>query len=130
MELWRIAFRAFVPSLPQEGLVALREAAQSNDPDLLQGQTTLPPAFSTCQDWPCEGGCAVSYAFWRGGLVTVGEVEEAFAQACYEADVRLKEPAGCRHWLNRFDEGERTVVLAELLVEVEFALGLRGDPVE
>ena len=71
------------------------------------------------QDWPVEAACALGYCGWQGdGLETVGEVEEFFARACFEADQRLGEPAACRWFLNWFDDTPRDEMRRELLAEV------------
>jgi hypothetical protein len=85
------------------------------------------------QDWPVEAACALGFSGWQGdGLETVGEVEEFFAKVCYEADVRLGEPAACRWFLNWFDDTPRDEMRRELLEEVEYSLAERlgGDSVE
>jgi hypothetical protein len=127
MESWRTVWRkGFVPVLPTTGLLALREALQSDDPRLTQGSTTTPPPLLCVQDWDVEGACALGFCGWNGeGLVTVGEVEEFFARVCFEADQRLGEAAACRWFLNWFDDTPRPQMLRELLEEVEFALSAR-----
>ena len=57
---------------------------------------------------------------------TVGQVEEFFAKACYQADQRLGEPAACRWFLNWFDNTPRAEMRRELLAEVELALAVRA----
>jgi hypothetical protein len=80
------------------------------------------------QGWPCEGACLVGYAGWKGEhLETVGDVEEYFARACFEADQRLGEPAGCRWLLNFFDDTPRDEMRRELLFEVERELERRDE---
>ncbi|MBL8867925.1 MAG: hypothetical protein JNK93_20395 [Planctomycetia bacterium] len=131
MESWRNVWRnGFVPTLSEPGLAALRDALRGDDARLTQGSTTTPPPLLCVQDWPCEGACALGFCGWQGeGLTTVGEVEEYFARACYEADHRLGEPAACRHFLNWFDDTPRGAMRRELLAEVELALATRV-PVE
>jgi len=53
----------------------------------------------------------------------VAEVEEFFARACFEADQRLGEPAGCRWFLNWFDETPRDEMRRLLFAEVKHQLG-------
>jgi hypothetical protein len=128
IEAWRWCWRqGFAPLLSAEGLVALRDALVRDDQTLLQGATTCPPPMRCVQDWPCEGACAVGFAFWRGdGLDTVSEIDEAFARASFEASERLGERAGCRHLLNFWDETPREKAREALLPEVELALRERG----
>jgi hypothetical protein len=127
MESWRKIWRTGVaPLLSEAGLLALREALKNDDPRLLQGSTTTPPPLQCVQDWPVEGACAVAYAGWQGdGLKTVAQVEEYFAGMCFEIDKRVGEPAGCRWFLNFFDETPRNEMFALLLPEVELELERR-----
>lgn len=127
MESWRKVWRdGFAPCISTDGLVALRDALASGDPRLVQGSTTLPPPLMCVQDWPCEKSDAIGFCGWQGdGLDTVGEVEEYFARACFEADHRLDEPAACRWFLNWFDNTPRDEMRRELLAEVELALQSR-----
>ena len=124
MELWRNVWRnGFVPVLSSFGLIQLREALEYDDPRLLQGATTSPPPLIGVQEWLVEACDALGYCGWQGhGLLTVGEVENYFARCCFEADERLGEPAGCRWFLNWFDDTPRHDMRRELLAEVELAL--------
>ena len=128
MESWRTIWRdGFVPVLSTRGLVALREALESDDPRLVQGATTAPPPLMCVQDWPVEAACALGLCGWLGdGLTTVGQVEEHFARCCFEADQRMGEPAACRWFLNWFDDTPRDEMRCELLAEVVLALALRA----
>jgi len=127
MDSWKLVWRnGFVPCLSTIGLEALRDALRADDLRLAQGATTTPPPIMCVGDWPVEAACALGFCGWQGeGLETVGEVEEFFARACYEADIRLGEPAGCRWFLNWFDDTPRTAMRMELLAEVELALAER-----
>lgn len=120
MEPWRRAFReGFAPLFSDDGLAALALALETDDPRLIQGETVSPPQRTECQDWPVEAACLVAYGGWRGDeLDTVAEVGEFFAQMCFEADMRLNESAGCRWFLNQFDDWPREVMRRELLPEV------------
>jgi hypothetical protein len=127
MESWQRAWRIGVaPQLSTAGLQALRQALVSNDPKLLQGATCSPPPLQCVQDWQVEAACAIGYCGWQGdGLNTVGEVEEHFARTCFEADKLLGEPAGCRWWLNWFDETPREQMRTALLAEIDRNLAER-----
>ncbi len=129
MESWRLVFRdGFVPVLSTAGLIAVRDALRTDDPRLMQGATTTPPPLMCVQDWPCEAACALGFCGWQGDdLLTVGDVEEFFARACFEADQRLGEPAACRWFLNWFDDTPRDQMRRELLEEIELALRGRDD---
>jgi hypothetical protein len=127
MESWRKVWRDGVePLLSMEGLQALKQGLVSDDSRLMQGATTTPPPLMCVQDWPVEAACALGYCGWVGdGLETVGEVEEFFARMCFEIDQRLGEPAGCRWFLNWYDETPRDEMRSALLAEVERALAQR-----
>jgi hypothetical protein len=78
------------------------------------------------QEWPVEGCCAVGFCAWQGeGIDSVGGVEEFFANACFEADQRLGDPAACRWFLNWFDDTPRDQMRQLLLKEVEHTLRQR-----
>lgn len=127
MTAWKRTFReGFAPSFSTKGLEALAEALRADDPHLMQGGTTDPPPLMCVQDFPCECACPVAFVGWKGEeLETVGEVEEFFAKACFEADQRLGEPAACRYLLNWVDDSSRDVLRKELLAEVEVVLAER-----
>lgn len=127
MDSWRKVWRdGMEPLISTEGLEALRQALRRDDPRLVQGATTTPPPLMCVQDWPVEAACALGFCAWQGdGLETVGEVEEFFARACFEADQRLGEPAGCRWFLNWYDETPREEMRRLLLEEVARSLALR-----
>jgi hypothetical protein len=84
--------------------------------------------LTTVSEWPCEAACAVSFAGWQGErLETVVEVQEFFGRTCYAADNAIGESAGCRWFLNWFDETPRDVMRPLLLEEVELALKGRAN---
>lgn len=120
-------FREHVaPLLSTAGLTALRDALASDDPRLLQGATTTPPALVSRQDWPVEAACALTYPGWQGdGLETVADAEEGFAKLCFNIDQSMGEPGGCRWFTNWYDETPRDEMRRLLLPEVEAALALR-----
>ena len=98
----------------------------NDDPRLLQGATSSPPPLACVQDWPIEGACALGYCGWQGdGLETVSQVEEFFAQVCFEVDKTLGEPAACRWFLNWFDDTPRDEMRRELLIELQRTLAQR-----
>jgi hypothetical protein len=127
MESWRKVWREGLASqISTAGLESLRAALISDDARLLQGATTSPPPLQCVQDWPVEAACGLSYCGWQGdGLESVAEVEEYFAQRCFEADQILGEPAACRWFLNWFDETPREEMRRLLLGEVNRTLAQR-----
>jgi hypothetical protein len=129
MENWRRVWReGLVPELAATGLEALRQGLRNDDKELIQGSTTFPPPLQLTQDCQVAGACAVGYAGWKSeNLRTVGEVEEFFARACLAADQRLSEPAGCRWFLNWYDETPRAEMRRILLDELNQVLALKQD---
>jgi hypothetical protein len=125
---WQHAWRqGIAPSLSTGSLRVLRDALEQDDPRLVQGRTTTPPPLEAIEAWPCEQACALGFACWLGlGLVTVAQVEEAFALACAKADERLGEPAGVRWFLNWYDDAPRAQMRRELLAEVNVTLAERA----
>jgi len=87
VETWRKVWRdGLAPVLSTKGLLALSDALAKDDPRLIQGATTTPPPFQCVLDWPCESADVIGFCAWQGdGLETIGEVEEFFAKACFEA---------------------------------------------
>ena len=128
MESWRKVWReGIAPSLSTSGLESLRHALRVDDDRLLQGATTSPPPLQCVQDWPVEAACVIGLCAWQGeGMDKVGEVEEFFGRVCREADERLKEAAGCRYFLNWYDDTPRDNMRRELLGEVENELARRS----
>lgn len=124
MESWKRVWREGVaPLLSDDALVALRDGLERDDPKLIQGATTTPPPLQCVQDWPVEAACALGYCGWQGeGLETIAEVEEYFARMCYDIDARLYEVAGCRWFLNWFDETPRQEMRPDLLEEVRIEI--------
>ncbi|HZU35411.1 MAG TPA: hypothetical protein VFA18_05865 [Gemmataceae bacterium] len=105
---------------------ALARALETDDSQLLQGATTSPPPLESLKDWPVEAACPIGLALWKGNdLVTVGDVEEAFARLCMAVDFTLGEPSATRYALNWIDDGEWALVRQELLAEVRRALAER-----
>ncbi len=129
MESWRLVWRdGFAPALSTRGLEALRDALRDDDPRLIQRGTSLPTADAGPGGAEVEAACALGFCGWHAdSLVTVDEVGEFFARACFEADQRLGEPAACRWFLSWFDGTPRDEMRRELLAEVERALGDRRE---
>jgi hypothetical protein len=68
----------------------------------------------------------IGYCGWQGdGLESVAQVDEFFARICFEVDQRLGEPAGCRWFLNWFDDLPRQEVRTQLRAEVTRTLAQR-----
>lgn len=127
MEAWRKVWRdAIVPLMSDEALHALYRGLINDDPRLCQGKTTEPPPLLAIQDFDVEQACAISYCGWQGdGLNTVGEVENKFAQLCFECDNLLGEPGGVRWFLNWYDETPRDMMRRELIEEVNREISIR-----
>lgn len=126
MENWRATFRnGFAPTLPVEGLEYVAELLRTDSKKLIQGATTAPDPISANKHHLAEAACFLGACGMGVGRATVDEVEAFFAEACWNADHRLGEPAACRHFLNWFDDTPRSAMRRELLAEVEQALAER-----
>jgi hypothetical protein len=128
---WRETFRrGIVPQLSRRQLERLRKAVADNDPRLLQGATTQPPPLQCVQDWPVEAACLMGFCGWMPGdtakdpceLETVADVEEAFAQMAFRCDEMIGIPAGCRFFMNPYDDWTREEMRLNLLPEIDRAI--------
>lgn len=126
--------KGVLPHFSDDALAYARHALMARDEMWVQGATTSPPPLQCTQDWPIECGCFVALLSWgeftttTGLHPTVGEVEERFAKACYQADLDVGEPAGCRWLLNWHDEDPRDEVKAVLIHELDAELKRRHTP--
>lgn len=126
VQTWRTVFReGFAPILPTHGLEYVAELLRNDSPELIQGATTDPPPLMANKDWDARATCFLGACGMGIGRRTVGEVGDFFAQACWDADQRIGEPAACRWFLNWFDETPRAEMRRELLAEVERVLAAR-----
>jgi hypothetical protein len=127
MENWRRVWRdGFSCVLSDAALAAIRDGLKKDDPALIQGSTSDPLPLMCNRDLPACGACLISYGLWIGdGMGTVEEVEHAFSLACFNADQLLKEPGGCRWFLNYWDDAPRREAFAEVLLEVERTINQR-----
>jgi hypothetical protein len=128
MNAWQQTWReGFAPRLSTAGLRALQQALIDDDPRLVQGVTTSPPALETLGDWSVEAACALTFCGWQGeGLDTVEKAMGYFERLCREADEALGEPAACRLFLHWFDETPRAQMRRELLAEAQRVLADRS----
>jgi len=124
MERWRRVWRdGIAPLLSHSQRLALQDALRLDDPQLLQGRTSAPPALEANKSRAVEGACAIGWCGWRGdGLRTVGEVEAFFERLCADVDAACNEPAACRYFLNWYDDTPRAMMRRELLAEVTLLL--------
>lgn len=122
MTAWRNAWRVgYYPLMSNEAVKAILDGLLADDEKIIQSATTSPPPLQCVQDWPCEGADPIGYGAWKGdGLETVGEVEEYFARMCFEADKRMGEPAGCRWFLNWWDETPRHEARVKMVWELRY----------
>ena len=124
MDLWKKVWRkGVVPLLSREELIILKKALENDDPRLIQGATSNPPPLQCVMDWDCEGACLLGFIRWQSRrLITVGDVEEEFADFCFHIDQNIGEPAGCRWLLNHYDETPRNEMIRDFLEEIDVAL--------
>jgi hypothetical protein len=129
VEAWRKEWlQGIVPQLTRAGLRGLLKALEQDSPRLITGATTSPPPLQCMANEPVEACCPLCWALLDGGqlyAISVGMLEERFAQACWDADQRLGEPTAMRYFLNWVDETPRREMRRELLAEVKLALTQR-----
>src|SRR5437868_6808018 len=120
--VWRVGL---VPQFTVAGLEGLRKALLEDRPSLITGSTMMPPPLMSMQHEAVEAVCPLCYALLDGmrpEAVSVGPMEERFAETCIRAEQLCGEPAAARFFLNRVDETPREQMRRELLAEVERAL--------
>lgn len=119
---WAKVFRhGFAPHMKRAELEALLDGLEKDDPTLTQGSTCTPPPLQVLADWPIEACDAITYGSWKTrGLEdnTTADCESKFANMCYLADQKLGDPAGCRFFLNWFDDCPRDEMRLELAAEI------------
>lgn len=127
METWQRVWReGIAPQLSTEGLRALETALERDDPRLAQGATTFPPPLKSMLEAEVVSACAVTFCAWHGdGLSLVGQVDEFFANLCWQCDQRMGEGCASGHFVRFFDDTPRSVMRATLLPEVRLALARR-----
>jgi hypothetical protein len=130
LQAWQHVWRkGIVPQLTVAGLEGLKKALEENRRSLLTGATTFPPPLQCMQNEPVEGCCPLCYALLDGNrpeYVSVGALEERFAEACFRADQLCGEPGAIRWFLNAIDEWSRPELLQNLLREVNRTLAQRA----
>ena len=126
---WRRAWRrGFGPRMATNSLLALRGALLRDDPRLLQGQTSSPPATEIFFAERIEGCCALSFGAWQTGqLPRVRELADYYENLCQAADRALGEPAACVAFLDWYDQTPRSRMRRLLLREVNRLLNRRGS---
>ncbi len=132
MESWRKAWRyGLAEQFSTPDLESLRRALIEDDERLLQSATGSPPPLQCMLECAVEAACAVTFTAWRvDGLITIGEVENYFAEVCAEVNRHLGEPAGCRWFLNAYDDTPRESMRVQLLAEVQRTLKQRAVRIE
>jgi hypothetical protein len=126
MEAWRRVWRlGIAPRLSTAGLEGLRDALINDDPRLIAGAATIPPALACCVNDPLQSCCPVCFGLLDGeppGALLVGEMESRFVKACLKADQLCGMPGAVSMLLNAIDEWTRPQLIANLLPEVLIAL--------
>jgi hypothetical protein len=125
-ESWKRVWRlGIVPQLTIRGLEGLKLALEENRPSLITGATMDPPPLMCMQNEAVEKCCPLCYALLDGmrpTAVSVGPLEQRFAEACFRASQLCGEPGAIRYFLNWTDETPREEMRKALLVEVNIAL--------
>jgi hypothetical protein len=127
---WKDVFvRGFAPSLPTAGLERLHAALESDDPAIMQGGVTRPPAIANCLDLTVDRVDAVAFCGWEPDQ-SVGTVQTAYRLLTQEAAVRLGDAdwscpslAPFYRW---YDRTPRAEVFRELAAVVAEVLAARG----
>lgn len=128
MEKWRsVLRRGFLPGISTQALTELLGMVRADDSRIVQEMTTNPPAWPLTEDRPVEQACIIGCAGMLEGCNTVGRVSDYFGRKCAEADLRIGEAAGCRWFLNWFDETPRVDVMVALAEEIERELANRQE---
>lgn len=130
MEKWRLAWRDIAQRLPTHGLYRLWQACETDDSQLVQATTAISDILEpTAKDVACTGGCAIGYALAQDPIelgkkpYTVEQVEYRFGEI---TDLVQDESYSWDDFVDWFDGGKRSVVLAELLPECELELTRRA----
>ena len=118
VEPWKKTWReAVLPNLKLRHLEPLRDALESNSPELIQGSVAKCLA-SEAGPGAC---CAVGYALWKGDKLTRGNAVyfsycEVIDKSALLDDYRV---TGISEFTDWFDYGRREDVFAALLAEVK-----------
>jgi hypothetical protein len=126
VEAWRKVWReGVVPQLSTEGLGCLLDALKRDDPRIVTGCTTIPPALSSCSDLPIESADPIVWALLDGHsprACTVGLMDEAFARLAIRCSELCGMPRAIGTLLCWLDEQDRQTWRTELIKEVTAAL--------
>jgi hypothetical protein len=125
-ETWQRVFRqGILPHVSTKGLEGLQRALERDDARVLMGASTNPPALSFNEHESVEGCCPVGWLLLEGKApysLSVGMLDEAFAQLCWKCEQACGFPAAIGYFLRWWDEGPRETVRTALLAEVLAAL--------
>jgi hypothetical protein len=130
MEPWRKVWReGLSPLLSPRALLALKTALETDDPALIQRQTTQPSEIEASAETLCEGACLIGFTGWKGeGLLHVDDVAEYFSRMCCAVGVLLGDPGGVHYLIHWWDITPRDEARLALLAEVERSLQIK-EPV-
>jgi hypothetical protein len=94
---WQRSFReGILPQVTRKGLEGLYAALLLDNPRVITGATMSPPPLACCEGEAVEKCCPLCFLLLEGRKpyeVSVGPLEERFAQACLKADELMGEPA-------------------------------------
>lgn len=118
---WRRVWReGIAPLLIDDELETLALGLEVDTPMLIQGACALPRPMSDVNESTIIGVDALCYGAWQTGrLATNLDADDYFARTCHAIDELLGEPAGCRWFLNWYDETPRDEMRVALLAEVQ-----------
>jgi len=125
---WQRVFRdGIAPQLSTTALLALVNALEAKDETIVRGVGCLPKPTPANADETVTAADAACYAIWRGyGVNKVGDLEERFAQLTFECDQLVGEPAGCRYFLNWWDDTELDTTRPQLAALIWSILNSRS----
>jgi hypothetical protein len=126
-KVWR---EGLCPQLTTAGLQNLQRALERDDPRLITGTTVKPPPLMCRLGEAVESCCPLCWAILDTNTqpcyVSVGQLEERFADTLLKASDRLGWPLAAKYWLNWVDESPRDEMRRLLLAEVHRELGRRA----
>jgi hypothetical protein len=121
---WKYVLRqGILPQLGRGQLDALLKGLREDDPCLISGRTSEPPAYDANRHKTPSACCLIAYPYWR---TTPGMTVEALHDAMGDACIRAKALAGDHVYrlLAAWDSDENHAAFRkEVLAEVESYAG-------
>jgi hypothetical protein len=116
--------------LTAAGLERLRGALERDDKRVIQGNTMRPQVLQCTFNDPVEACCPLCWALLdtksQPHYVSVGPLEERFADALLKASDKLGWPMAAQVFLSWVDEAPRDEMRRQLIAEVNRELARRA----